>query len=111
MLCVLLLCALLEPLQGPHVVACGIMRHLLRLAESGTTAFARREDAFATLTLSTDNLDTNIANVLSLAVTLGATRALCSGSTRPNSRSSEGPNQTRYPDAVVAPASSRFQHS
>ncbi|CAM9474213.1 unnamed protein product, partial [Ectocarpus fasciculatus] len=28
--------------KGPHVVACGVMHHLLRLAESGTTGFVRQ---------------------------------------------------------------------
>lgn len=32
-----------EPRQGPHVVACGIMRHLLRLAEAGRTPFVRQD--------------------------------------------------------------------
>lgn len=29
--------------QGPHVVSCGVMRHLLSLAESGMTGFIRRD--------------------------------------------------------------------
>lgn len=28
--------------KGPHVVACGVMHHLLQLAESGTTGFVRQ---------------------------------------------------------------------